>query len=83
MFLKSNEGGLVAETNETANTVAEPKSPADETETEQGDNAPVFIDPCRGGPNSFDDDTPTEIDDHPVDEFIGEGYDRPGEGMHF
>ena len=63
--------------------MAEPKSPADETETEQGDTAPVFIDPCRGGPNPFDDDTPTEIDDHPVDEFIGEGYDRPGEGMHF
>ena len=46
-------------------------------------NAPVFIDPCQGGPNPFENAPPTEIDDHPVDEFIGEGDDRPGEGIHF
>ena len=91
--IEKNDETAVAEMNETPDITAEPDSAvepgidteplANGTETEQGDNAPVFIDPCRGGPNPFDDDTPTEIDDHPVDEFIGEGYDRPGEGMHF
>ena len=58
-------------------------SPADETDAEQhGGNAPVFIDPCQGGPNPFDDGTPTEINDHNSDEFVGDG-DRPGEGIHF
>lgn len=66
--------------NESADDTA---SPADETDAEQqGGNAPVFIDPCQGGPNPFNDGTPTEIDDHNSDEFIGDG-DRPGEGIHF
>ena len=55
----------------------------EETETPTDDTAPVFIDPCQGGLNPFDDDTPTEIDDHSSDEFIGEDDDRPGEGIHF
>ncbi len=49
----------------------------------QNNNAPVFIDPCRGDQNPFENAPPTEIDDHPADEFIGEGDDRPGEGIHF
>ena len=59
------------------------------TEKEQVDdppangNAPVFVDPCQGGANPFDDNTPTQIDDHSSDEFIGEDDDRPGEGIHF
>ena len=58
-------------------------SPADETDAErQGGNAPVFIDPCQGGPNPFEDGTPTEIDDHNSDDFVGDG-NRPGEGIHF
>ena len=58
-------------------------SPADETDAEQqGGNAPVFIDPCKCGPNPFDDGAPTEIDEHNSDEFVGDG-DRPGEGIHF
>lgn len=67
--------------NESADDTA---SPTDGTDAEQqGDaNAPIFIDPCQGGPNPFDDDKPTEIDDHNSDEFIGDG-DRPGEGIHF
>ena len=36
-----------------------------------------------GQPNPFENDTPTEIDDRPVEDYIGEGEDRPGEGMHF
>ena len=34
-------------------------------------------------PNPFENDTPTEIDDRPVEDYIGEGEDRPGEGKHF
>ena len=34
-------------------------------------------------PNPFEDGTPTEIDDRPVEDYIGEGEDRPGEGKHF
>ena len=36
-----------------------------------------------GQPNPFENDTPTEIDDRPVEDYIGEGEDRPGEGRHF
>ncbi|MCR5694160.1 MAG: hypothetical protein K6G89_04220 [Clostridia bacterium] len=46
-------------------------------------NAPVYVSPIHGGPNPFDDDTPTVVDEHSVEEFIGEGDDRPGEGIHF
>ena len=58
--------------------------PADENYLEQrgGTNVPVFINPCRGGSNPFDDDIPSDIDDHSLDEFVGDG-DRPGEGIHF
>ncbi len=55
-------------------------APAD---TVPSGNAPVFVDPAQGGPNPFENAPPTEINDHPVDEFIGEGDDRPGEGIHF
>ena len=34
-------------------------------------------------PNPFENDTPTEIDDRPVEDYISEGEDRPGEGIHF
>ena len=37
----------------------------------------------RNQPNPFENDTPTEIDDRPIDDYIGEGEDRPGEGKHF
>lgn len=36
-----------------------------------------------GQPNPFENDTPTEIDDRPVEDYIVEGEDRPGEGKHF
>ena len=36
-----------------------------------------------GQPNPFENDTPTEIDDRPVEDYISEGEDRPGEGKHF
>ena len=34
-------------------------------------------------PNPFENDIPTEIDDRPVEDYIGEGEDRPSEGKHF
>ena len=64
-------------------TETEPVLAEKETEPPANGNAPVFIDPCQGGPNPFDDGTPTVIDEHSSDEFIGEGNDRPGEGIHF
>ena len=36
-----------------------------------------------GQPNPFENDTPTKIDDRPVEDYVGEGEDRPGEGIHF
>ena len=36
-----------------------------------------------GQPNPFENDTPTEIDDRPAEDYVGEGEDRPGEGKHF
>ena len=36
-----------------------------------------------GQPNPFENDTPTEIDDRPVEDYVGEGEDCPGEGKHF
>ena len=36
-----------------------------------------------GQPNPFENAKPAEIVDHPVEDLIGEGEDRPGEGKHF
>ena len=36
-----------------------------------------------GQPNPFENAPPTEIVDHSVEDLIGEGEDRPGEGKHF
>ena len=36
-----------------------------------------------GQPNPFENAPPPEIVDHPVEDLIGEGEDRPGEGKHF
>ena len=44
--------------------------------------APEFKLPT-GGDNPFDDDTNTEITDTPVEDIIGSGEERPGEGIHF
>ena len=34
-------------------------------------------------PNPFENASPAEIVDHPVENLIGEGEDHPGEGKHF
>lgn len=51
---------------------------------DEGDQSLAEYKPQIGGqPNPFENDTPTEIDDRPVEDYIGEGEDRPGEGIHF
>lgn len=60
--------------------------PKDETFEciDEGDQNLVEYKPQIGGqPNPFENDIPTEIDDRPVEDYIGEGEDRPGEGVHF
>ncbi len=51
---------------------------------DEGDQSLVEYKPQIGGqPNPFENDTPTEIDDRPVEDYVGEGEDLPGEGKHF
>ena len=51
---------------------------------DEGDQSLAEYKPQIGGqPNPFENDTPTEIDDRPVEYYIGEGECRPGEGKHF
>ena len=51
---------------------------------DEGDQSLVEYKPQIGGqPNPFENDIPTEIDDRPVEDYVGEGEDRPGEGKHF
>jgi len=51
---------------------------------DEGDQSLAEYKPQIGGqPNPFENGTPTEIDDRPVEDYIGEGEDRPGEGKHF
>ena len=55
----------------------------EETNVDDGNkNAPEY-NPSIGGDNPFDDDTKTEIDDKPVEDYVGEGEDRPGGGIQF
>ena len=50
---------------------------------DEGDQSLAECNPQIGGQqNSFENDTPIEIDDRPVEDYIGEGEDRPGEGKH-
>lgn len=39
--------------------------------------------PSIGGDNPFDNEVEIEIDDTPVEDYIGEGEERPGEGIRF
>jgi len=51
---------------------------------DEGDQSLAEYKPQIGGqPNPFENDTPTEIDDRPVEGYVGEGEDHPGEGKHF
>ena len=51
---------------------------------DKGDQSLAEYKPQIGGqPNPFENDTPTEIDDRPVEDYVGEGEVRPSEGIHF
>ena len=51
---------------------------------DEGDQSLVEYKPQPNGqPNPFENAPPAEIVDQPVEELIGEGEDRPGEGKHF
>ena len=51
---------------------------------DEGNQSLAEYKPQIGGqPNPFENNTPTEIDDRPVEDYVGEGEDRPGEGKHF
>lgn len=45
-------------------------------------DAPEYNPPI-GGDNPFDDDVSTVIDDKPVEDYVSENENRPGEGIHF
>ena len=63
--------------------ITEPKEETVEC-IDEGDQSLAEYKPQIGGqPNPFENDTPTEIDDRPVEDYTGEGEDRPGEGIHF
>ena len=50
---------------------------------DEGDQSLAEYKPQIGGqPNPFENDTPTEIDDRLVEDYVGEGEDRPGEGKY-
>ena len=86
---KKNEAPVVQETvTEDCTEVAEEIIDKTEEDTieciDEGDQSIAEYKPHIGGqPNPFENDTPTEIDDRPVEDYIGEGEDRPGEGKHF
>ena len=51
---------------------------------DEGDQSLAEYKPQVGGqPKPFENDMPTDIDDRPVEDYVGEGEDRPGEGIHF
>ena len=84
-----NEAPVVQETvTEECTEVTEKSITETKDETieciDEGDQNLVEYKPQIGGqPNPFANDTPTEIDDRPVEDYVGEGEDRPGEGIHF
>ena len=63
--------------------ITEPKEETVECIDEGDQNLAEYKPQVGGQPNPFENDTPTEIDDRPVEDYIGEGEDRPGEGIHF
>ena len=63
--------------------IAEHKEETVECIDEGDQNLAEYKPQIGGQPNPFENDTPTEIDDRPVEDYIGEGEDRPGEGIHF
>ena len=67
----------------TEETITKPEEDTVEC-IDEGDQSLAEYKPHIGGqPNPFENNIPTEIDDRPVEDYVGEGEDRPGEGKHF
>ena len=64
-------------------SVTKPKDETVECIDEGDQSLAEYKSQIGGQPNPFENDTPTEIDDRPVEDYIGEGEERPGEGKHF
>ena len=64
-------------------SVTKPKDETVECIDEGDQSLAEYKSQIGGQPNPFENDTPTEIDDRPVEDYIGEGEDRPGEGKNF
>ena len=82
----SDENQMMEIPEETTASEEAATEPEEETVEciDEGDQSLAEYKPQIGGqPNPFENDTPTEIDDRPVEDYIGEGEDRPGEGKHF
>ena len=67
----------------TEGSVTEPEEETVECIDEGDQSLAEYKPQISGQPNPFENDTPTEINDRPVEDYIGEGEDRPGEGIHF
>ena len=84
-----NEAPVVQETvTEDCTEITEEVIVTEHEETveciDEGDQSLAEYKPqISGQPNPFENDTPTEIDDRPVEDYVGEGENRPGEGKHF
>ena len=63
--------------------ITEPKEETVECIDEGDQNLAEYKPQIGNQPNPFENDTPTEIDDRPVEDYVGEGDPRPGEGKHF
>ena len=64
-------------------SVTKPKDETVECIDEGAQSLAEYKPQIGGQTNPFENDTPTEINDRLVEDYIGEGEDRPGEGMHF
>ena len=84
--VSTEDGTAVQETvteETTEAVITEPKEDTVECIDEGNQSLAEYRPQIGGKPNPFEDNTPTEIDDRSVDDYIGEGEDRPGEGKHF
>ena len=67
----------------TEEIITETKDETVECIDEGGQSLAEYKRQIGGQPNPFENDIPTEIDDRPVEDYVGEGEDRPGEAKHF
>ena len=67
----------------TEETIAETEEDTIECVDEGDQSLAEYKPQISSQPNPFENDTPTEIDDRLVEDYVGEGEDCPGEGKHF